>query len=68
MTLAEVSRAVQIASGLGRGALVGLEAPEKIDPAADDSHSKLLDAVERVYGEARPKPETLNGNDRLASN
>lgn len=52
MTLAQVSRALQVSSAIGRSALAGAELPASADPVLSPAQQQLLDAVKRVYGQA----------------
>ncbi len=50
MSLAQVSRALEISSTLGRLALAGTDLPGASDPAVSPAQQQLFDALNRVYG------------------
>jgi hypothetical protein len=56
MTLAQVSRALQISSSMARQALSGTHAPDA--PASTPIQDELLAALKKAYGPPQPSPHT----------
>jgi hypothetical protein len=54
MSLPQAARALQVSSMIGRLALVGAELPCSAPVPVSPVQQQLLDALERVYGQARP--------------
>jgi hypothetical protein len=59
MSLAEVSRALKIASTVGRLSLAGVELPASANPAVSPLQQQIFDALARAYGPAPAASQTL---------
>jgi hypothetical protein len=63
MTLAQVSRALDISSRIGRLALVGAELPPPVEPVESSFQKQFNDALNRVYRPGQAQPSS--GQDPL---
>ncbi len=63
MTIAQVARTLRISSALGRSALAGAELPQPAQAELSPVQQQLMDAVQRIYGQATPTPSSAQQLD-----